>query len=273
MNGANMKKIFVLLLSAIVFLSCNSKKDDPELDTKKAAEEIAYKKSLEKGIKYLSGKDSVGAYFSLPAGEGPFPTIILIHEKWGLNDWIRNNADVFVNKGYAALAIDLYRGKTTANSVLADTMMSQIPLDRAIRDLRSAFAFLEKNPKVNKDNIGIIGWGMGGGLALQATTYLTKLKAASVNYAALITDPAIIKKISCPVLGIFGETDRGLPVMDVQNFEKSLKEAKKENKIIIYRNVGHAFMNRNNKDGYNPDITERAWREIFVFLDRHLLKK
>jgi carboxymethylenebutenolidase len=268
-----MKKIFVILLSAIVFMSCNSKKDDPEPDKKKAAEEIIFKKSLEKEIKYLSGKDSVGAYFSLPAGEGPFPAIILIHEKWGLNDWIRNNTEVLKNKGYIALAIDLYRGKATNNLDSANEQMQSLPPDRAMQDIKSGYTFLESNPKVDKNKIGIIGWGMGGGYALQAATYLPKLKAASVNYGTLISDPVIIKKISCPVLGIFGETDRGLPVMDVQNFEKSLKDAKKESKIIIYRNVGHAFMNRNNKEGYNPDITERAWREIFAFLEKHLSKK
>ena len=85
--------------------------------------------------------------------------------------------------------------------------------------------------------------------------------------------PENVKKIHCPLLGIFGETDRGIPVMDVQNFEQALKDAKKEKKIIIYRNVGHAFMNPNNKEGYNAEITERAWREIFAFLEKYLMKK
>lgn len=268
-----MKKILLVLLSAVVFLSCGTKRDDTELKKKKAEEEIAFKKSLEKGVKYLSGKDSVGAYFSLPLGEGPFPAIILIHEKWGLTDWIRSNADILANKGYAALAIDLYRGKTTINPVLADTMMSKIPLDRAIQDLRSAFAYLENNPKVNKDSIGIIGWGMGGGYALRAGAILPKLKAAVTNYGNLISDPLIIKKMSCPVLGIFGETDRSTPVFDVKNFESALKDAKKENKIIIYRNVGHEFMNPKSRDTYNSSISERAWREIFAFLEKHLVKK
>ena len=268
-----MKNLFIIILSAFIFVSCNSKKDDTETTDNKAADEIALQKELEKAVKYVSGRDSVSAYFSLPPGDEPFPALIVIHEWWGLNDWIRYNADAFANKGYAALAIDLYRGKSTKNSDEAHELMRGLPQDRVAKDLEAAYSFLQNNPKVDKNKIGVIGWCMGGGYSLQAATILPKLKAAVMNYGSLLSDPANVKKIRCPLLGIFGETDRGIPLMDVQNFEKSLKDAKKENKIIIYRNVGHAFMNPNNKDGYNQEITERAWREIFAFLEKHLLKK
>lgn len=268
-----MKKIFVILLSAFIFVSCNSKKDDAKVTDNKAAEELALQKEMEKAVKYVSGKDSIGAYFAVPPGNGPFPALIVIHEWWGLNDWIRTNADAFANKGYAALAIDLYRGKSTKNLDAAQELMRGLKPDQVNRDLQAAYSFLQNNPKVDKNRIGVIGWGMGGGYSLQAATFLTNPKAAVMNYGSLISEPANIKKIGCPLLGIFGETDRGIPVIDVQSFEQSLKDFKKENKIIIYRNVGHAFMNANNKDGYNFEITERAWREIFVFLEKHLIKK
>jgi carboxymethylenebutenolidase len=139
--------------------------------------------------------------------------------------------------------------------------------------LQAAYSFLQNNPKVDKNRIGVIGWCMGGGYALQAATILPKLKAAVMNYGSLLSDPANVNKVGCPLLGIFGETDRGIPVLDVQNFKAALKESRKESEIIIYRNVGHAFMNPNNKEGYNAEITERAWREIFAFLEKNLLKK
>jgi carboxymethylenebutenolidase len=268
-----MRNLFVILLSTLIFLSCNSKKEDTETIDNKTADDIALQREFKKYVKYVSGKDSVSAYFPLPPGDGPFPALIVIHEWWGLNDWIRYNADAFANKGYAALAIDLYKGKSTKNSDEAHELMRGLPPDRVIKDLQAAYLFLQNNPKVDKKKIGVIGWCMGGGYALQAATSLPKIKAAVMNYGSLITDPANIKKIGCPLLGIFGETDRGIPVMDVQNFEKALDEAKKENKIIIYRNVGHAFMNPNNQDGYNSEITERAWREIFAFLEKHLSEK
>jgi carboxymethylenebutenolidase len=268
-----MKILFIIILSAFIFVSCNSKKDDTETTDNKAVDEIALQKELEKAVKYISGRDSVSAYFSLPPGDGPFPALIVIHEWWGLNDWIRYNADAFANKGYAALAIDLYRGKSTKNSDEAHELMRGLPPDRVTKDIQTAYSFLQNNPKVDKNRIGVIGWCMGGGYALQAATTLPKLKAVVMNYGSLLSNPENVKKISCPLLGIFGETDRGIPIMDVQNFKTALKESKKESEIIIYRNVGHAFMNPNNKDGYNHEITERAWREIFAFLEKQLLKK
>jgi carboxymethylenebutenolidase len=266
-----MKNLFIVILSSIVFVSCNSKNDAEKTD-KKIADEIAFQKELEKAVRYVSGRDSVSAYLSLPPGEGPFPGLIVIHERWGLNNWIRTNADAFANKGFAALAVDLYRGKSTTKTNEASDLMLSLKTDRVNRDLQAAYSFLRDHPKVDKNRIGVVGWNMGGGYALQAAMSLFKLKAAVMNYGNITLEASKIRKIDCPLLGIFGETDRGISVMDVQNFQKALDDAKKENRIIIYRNVGHAFMNQNNKEGYNNDITERAWREIFGFLEKHLMK-
>jgi carboxymethylenebutenolidase len=271
--GEVMKYFLLLLIPIIMFVSCNSKKEEDALKEQKAKEEIAMKKEMLKAVKYLSGSDSVQAYFTTPEREGKFPAIIVIHEWWGLNDWARNCADVFKNKGYAALAIDLYRGKATHNLEEAQQLMNSLSPDRVKTDLQAAYSFLSNYPKVDKNKIAVAGWGMGSGYALQAASFLTNIKAVSVNYGGLISDPAVIKKISAPVLGIFGETDRSTPVFDVKNFESALKDAKKENKIIIYRNVGHEFMNPKSRDTYNSSISERAWREIFAFFEKQLAKK
>lgn len=268
--GGNMKKIFIMLLASFIFFSCKSGNDDHKLSNNKSIDEAAFQKELEKAVKYPSGKETVQAYFTVPAGNGPFPALIVIHEQWGLDDWIRTNADAFANKGYAALAIDLYRGKSTKKLDEAQLLMQGLSTDRVLKDLQAAYFYLQNNPKVDKKRIGVVGWGMGGGYALQASVVLPKLKAAVMNYGGLFQDIVNVKKIACPLLGIFGETDRSIPVMDVQNFDESLKEAKKVKKIIIYRNVAHAFMNPNNKEVYNAEITERAWREIFKFLAQYL---
>lgn len=268
-----MKNLFLILLSSIILFSCKSNENNAELEDKQTKEELKNKKEFKNAVKYISVKDTVEAYFSIPDGEGPFPALILIHEQWGLIDWIRKNADEFAERGYAALAVDLYRGKSTSNFDEAKKLMSLLSNDRVIQDLKAAYEFLQKNYKVNKEKIGVIGWGMGGGYALQSAIFLPMIKAVVINYGNLIIDPANIRKINCPVLGIFGETDRSIQLIDVQNFEQALKDAKKENKIIIYRNVGHAFMNPNNAENYNSNIAERARREIFAFLEKQLITK
>lgn len=265
-----MKRIITIIISGLTFFTCTSEDNTKKISDADPTKENVLQARLERTVKYLSGKDTVLAYFSLPQGEETFPSVILIHDWRGLNDWIKDNADIFAKRGYAALAINLYRGKSTVNLNEAQQLTNLLSKDRIIQDIQAALSFLSNQSKVDKNKIGLVGWGMGGEYALFAATKITTLKAAVINFGSIITDQAEIKKISCPILGIFGETDRGIPVLDVQNFEQALKDAKKQNKIIIYRNVGHSFMDPNNKKSYNSEITERAWREIFAFLEKHL---
>ena len=268
-----MKKIFCLLFVAIILTSCNTQKDNNDPGSTKSKNMHALVSETENSVTYLSGRDSIKAYFALPKGNEPFPALIILHEHWGLSQWIRTNADAFANKGYAALAIDLYRGQKTNQYDEAQALSLALNADQVNRDLKAAFDYLEKNPMIDKERIGVIGWGMGGMYALQSASSLRRLKAVISVYGRLTYERKTIRKINCPLLAIFGETDRGIPLIEIQNFEQTLNDLKKENKIIIYRNVGHAFMNPESKETYNRDITERATREIFAFIEKHLGKK
>ncbi len=138
------------------------------------------------------------------------------------------------------------------------------------RDLKAAFSELVNMKNVNKNKIGSIGWCMGGGYSLQAALNIPELKACVINYGRLVTDKNLIKKIDCPVLGIFGQEDKGITPKDVNNFEKALNKANIKNKIIDYPGVNHAFMNPNNKSGYNKQVAEQAWKETYNFLNKYL---
>src|ERR1700687_2278328 len=116
-----------------------------------------------KPVSYKSGDETVQAVLYTPAGKGPFPGIVVIHEWWGLNDWVKEQASKLAGEGYAALAIDLYRGKGATTPDEAHEIMRGVPEDRAKRDLEAAFQFLAAQPNVRKDRIGAIGWCMGGG--------------------------------------------------------------------------------------------------------------
>jgi carboxymethylenebutenolidase len=119
-----------------------------------------------KTVSYKSGDETVQGVLYTPSGNGPFPAIIVIHEWWGLNDWVKEQASKLAGEGYAALAIDLYRGKVAKTSDEAHEIMRGVPEDRAKRDLHAAFAFLASQSNVKKDRIGAIGWCMGGGYSL-----------------------------------------------------------------------------------------------------------
>ncbi len=129
-----------------------------------------------KSVSYKSGDETVSGTLYTPAGKGPFPAIIVIHEWWGLNDWVKEQASKLADQGYVALAVDLYRGKVADTPDLAHEIMRGVPEDRASRDLRAAFDFLASQPNVKKDRIGSIGWCMGGGYSLEVALARTNAR-------------------------------------------------------------------------------------------------
>jgi carboxymethylenebutenolidase len=225
-----------------------------------------------KSVSYKSGDDTVTGMLYAPAGKGPFPALIVIHEWWGLNDWVKEQASKFADQGYVALAIDLYRGKVADNPDLAHELMRGVPEDRASRDLHAAFDYLAAQPNVKKDRIGSIGWCMGGGYSLRVAILEPTLAADVINYGPLITDAAELKKIKAPILGMFGEQDRGITPDDVKKFQQALTQLGKKADIKIYPDAGHAFENPNNKQGYRPDDAADAWKRALDFLAGTLKK-
>jgi carboxymethylenebutenolidase len=219
-----------------------------------------------KTISYKSGDETVQAILYTPEGKGPFPGIVVIHEWWGLNDWVKEQGAKLADQGYAALAIDLYRGKVATTPELAHELMRGVPEDRALRDLHAAVVFLQSQPNVNKGRLASIGWCMGGGYSLDVALQEPTLKAAVINYGHLATDPEALKKINASIMGNFGGKDPGIPPEDVKKFEQALKQDGKKVDIKIYPDAGHAFENPNNKDGYRPDDAADAWQRTVNFL-------
>jgi carboxymethylenebutenolidase len=211
-------------------------------------------------------------YLALPSGAGKHPALLVIQEWWGLNDWIRDDADRFAGQGYVALAVDLYRGHTATSPDEAHELMRGLPEDRAIGDMETAFQWLAARPDVDPAKIGAIGWCMGGGYALSFAVAEPKLRAVSVNYGRLVSDNAKVAKIQAAFLGSFAGQDRGIPPADVRAFEKQLKTTDKDVDIKIYDSAGHAFMNPNNKGGYDEGAAKDAWGRIDAFFARTLGK-
>ena len=223
-----------------------------------------------KTVSYKSGDETVQAVIYTPEGKGPFPALVVIHEWWGLNDWVKEQASKLADQGYVALAIDLYRGKVADTPELAHELMRGVPEDRALRDLRAAVNFLQSQSNVRKDRIASIGWCMGGGYSLDVALQEPTLRAAVINYGHLATDPDALKKINAAILGIFGGKDAGIPVDDVKKFEQTLKQDGKTTDVKIYPDAGHGFENPNNKAGYRAGDAADAWQRTLAFLATNL---
>jgi carboxymethylenebutenolidase len=216
-------------------------------------------------VAYTSGDETVHGMVYAPEGKGPFPGIVVIHEWWGLNDWVKDQAQELAKQGYVALAIDLYRGKVATDPETAHELMRGLPEDRAVRDLKAAYSYLKGRKDVN-GKIASIGWCMGGGYSLALALNEPKLTATVINYGRLATDPGALGKIHGRVLGLFGGQDRGITPADVHAFEAEMKKLGKTIDVVIYPDAGHAFENPNNKDGYRAEDAADAAKRTKAFL-------
>ena len=229
--------------------------------------------AAEQTVKYRSGAEEVSGLLVTPEGKGPFPAVVVIHEWWGLDAWVKDQARALAKEGYAALAVDLYRGQVTDKQEEAHKLMSGMPEDRAMRDLKAALAFLKSRKDVRANRIGAIGWCMGGKYALKLATEEPALGAVVAYYGAPPTDAAAIARIKAPVLGNFGAEDTGPSPAQVKEFEAAMKKAGKSVDVKIYPGAGHAFANVNNPwKGYREDAAKDAWARTVAFFARHLKK-
>ncbi|MGC1784103.1 MAG: dienelactone hydrolase family protein [Acidobacteriaceae bacterium] len=223
-----------------------------------------------KNVSFQSGNETVHGVLYQPQGAGPFPAIIIIHEWWGLNDWVKQQAKMFAEHGYVTLAVDLYRGQVATDTETAHELMRALPQDRGVMYLKSALAYLKTLKTVEPDRIGADGWCMGGSFAMQFAVAAPSLRAVAINYGAPETDPAQLKKIHAAILGNFGALDRGITPEDVKNFAAEMKEIGHPVDVKEYADAGHAFENPTNKSGYRAVDTEDADRRMFIFFSRTL---
>lgn len=201
------------------------------------------------------------------------PAVIMIHEWFGLNEHIKNQADLLANEGYAVLAVDLYRGEVATDSDRARELASSVRSNSAsaIDNLQSAVSYLKSLEIVDDSKVASLGWCFGGDWSLQLALNSSEnpLAATIVYYGRPVTDTASLSSISWPILGIFGDQDQAIPVESVKQFASALNASSITNEIYLYENVGHAFANPSG-DNYASKETADAWQKTIGFLRTHL---
>ncbi len=224
-------------------------------------------------VEFEGGKGSIKGYLAQPDGDGPFPAILVIHEWWGLADWIKQNADHFAEQGYVALAVDLYEGKVTDDPGEAHELMRALDDGEALADLKGALKFLQSLEAVDSDRkVGAIGWCMGGKFSRLIAQQSAEIGPTAICYGSVATEPDQIQALAGrgrPILGIFGGQDRGIPVDRVKEFAKALEAKGSDVSLYIYEDAGHAFMLTGGRQ-HDEQATEDAWKRIDEFFDKHL---
>jgi carboxymethylenebutenolidase len=213
----------------------------------------------------------VTGYLARPAGDTSKPPgIIVIHEWWGLNDNIRSMTRELASKGYAALAVDLYRGESASDPEQARELMSATTVREAQLEanLRLAYAYL--TTEIGSPRVGVIGWCFGGGWSLRTGLILPgEIDAVVIYYGRLVTERDRLATLGMPILGLFGGADQGIPLESVREFEATLADLGKAAEIHVYDGAGHAFANPSGTR-YVREAAEDAWAKTLAFFGEHL---
>jgi len=201
------------------------------------------------------------------------PAVIMIHENKGLNDNIKNMANLLARNGYVVLAVDLFKGEVTTDRNRSSELTQYVRdnQDIATANMKSAVKYVSSLPNVNPEKIVSLGWCFGGAQSLQLAlnSQDRPLAATIIYYGRLVTDNATLANIKWPVLGIFGDQDRSIQVDTVKAFESALNSIGIPNEIYIYKGVGHAFANPSGEN-YAPEETQDAWQKTLSFLEKHV---
>ncbi|MEO5656359.1 MAG: dienelactone hydrolase family protein [Nitrospiria bacterium] len=213
------------------------------------------------------GSVQLTGYLARPAGAGPFPGVIMIHEWWGLNPQIKETADRLAKEGYVVLAPDLYHGKVATDAKTAGEYMNAVDPADAKATLKAAYQWVKEQPTTRGKKIGSVGWCMGGGWSLQLGLN-EPVDAVVVYYGLVEKDPAVLKNLKGPVLGIFANKDGWITPEMANGFEQGLKIAKIVNQIHRY-DADHAFANPSNPN-YQSEMATDAWKKTLAFFKTNL---
>jgi carboxymethylenebutenolidase len=221
-----------------------------------------------KEIMFKTGDGPDGRGFEVRAAKTSNVYVFMVHEWWGLNDYIKQEAERLQGELGSAnvIALDLYDGKVATTQQDAGKYLSEAKEERIRSIIKGAFDYVGPKAKV-----GTIGWCFGGGWSLQSALIGGKQVVACVMYYGMPeTDAAKLKSLRAPVLGIFGAKDGWITPGKVKDFEAAMKKASRKLTVKSY-DADHAFANPSNPK-YDKAASADAHKIVLEFYRKYLVK-
>lgn len=220
-------------------------------------------------VKFASGTDSITAYLAYPESAEPLPAVLVIHEFFGMSDFVRSAAQTLAQKGFVALAPDFLsrRGGTPASADSAHKLIASLNPDTITQDLDAAAAYARGLKMVDSTRVGVIGFSWGGGESFRYATNNPTLRAFVVCYGPA-PKPADIARIKAPGFGVYADRD-GRITQQFFNVLKALKNANVHYEFKTYPNTSHGFL-RTMQTDKRPNAADLAWADIISFLQERL---
>jgi carboxymethylenebutenolidase len=212
----------------------------------------------------------ISGHLAKPAGNGPWPGLIVIQEWWGLDPQTPSIAERFAGAGYLAFAPDLYHGELVplGDGEKASALMQKYA-PGAPAELQKVYDALKNHPDCT-GKVGSVGFCFGGRMSL-ALGIRRPLDALCTFYGGgmqqLFDELSTLKS---PVLGLFGDQDQSIPAGTVEEFDKLLDRIGVEHEVIVYPNSGHAFFRDSDPGVYKPAAAKDAWERVTKFFAKNL---
>jgi len=197
-----------------------------------------------------SGDRTIKAFVVYPESKNKTPVVLVIHEIFGLTDWVRGLCDQLAENGVIAIAPDLLSGQTFSDIDGARKAISALSNEQIKTDLDATADYALKIPACN-GALAVCGFCWGGGVTFAYANDNSKLKAAYSFYGSAPDDPSKVANIPCPVYGFYAENDERVNAT-IPKAEDLMKKAGKKYEPVIYKGAGHGFM----REGEMPDANE-----------------
>ncbi|MCC6621778.1 MAG: dienelactone hydrolase family protein [Deltaproteobacteria bacterium] len=198
------------------------------------------------------------------------PGVIVVQEWWGLVDHVKDLCDRMAAEGFNALAPDLYAGRSTTRPDEAGKLMMALDIARTEVAMRGAIAHLLAAPGTRPGPVGVVGFCMGGQLALFAAAENPTVGAAVDFYGIHPAVTVDVAKVSGPVLAFFAEHDGFVDAAAMVGLVQRFADAGKRLEVHRYLDADHAFMNDTRPEVYHPAHARDAWARTVAFLHQYL---
>lgn len=203
-----------------------------------------------------------------PQEKGPFPGLVLLHEWWGLNSQIKELANRLACEGYGVIIPNLYGrlgGMVTANAEVAGALMERTDETALLQDINSCCEFLNTHDFLKRNIHGVIGFGMGGSLAMRFACQRKRLRAAVVFYGKIVSPQEVLKDLHCPLLYHQAAPDAWATQEDVDQLRATATRYGKRVEVRSYAGAPHAFCDET-RETYRKEAATEAWDATVEFL-------
>ena len=216
-------------------------------------------------VSFAANGGAADGYLAVP--DQPGPGVLVIQEWWGLVGHIKEVADRFAEAGFTAFAPDLFHGEQTTSPDAAGKLFMALEVDRAEQDLRGAADYLAT--VASGDSVGVVGFCMGGQLALYAASKSPRIGACVDFYGVHPNVHPDYEAIRCPVLGLFAEKDGFVSAEAVNDLAASLAGAGVAHEFHTYAGTDHAFFN-DRRPAYDAEASADAWDRVIRLFRENL---